>query len=141
MNTLTNKVPLRYSASHAQLLNNNQTKSSSFLTRAFAARRLNTEGDAKPTHSKYLLKKGSTMKPTFSNNHSKENLNPYRASDYLNRFSNNDFDFSHQNHEPVLHKKSALKQSVKGQELDKVLKNRNLRKNNKVNNCSNLKGS
>ena len=115
MSTLTSKLPLRYSTPHAQLTNSNQNKSSSFLTRAFAARRLNTEGDAKPTHSKYLLKKGSNMKPTISFNHSKENLNPYRASDYLNRISNNDFDFSHQNHEPLLHKKSALKQSIKGQ--------------------------
>lgn len=98
MNTLTNKLPLRYSTPHTQFTNANQNKSSSFLTRTFAAKRLNTEGDAKPAHSKYLLKKGSKIKPTISNNHSKENLNPYRASDYLNRISYNDFDFSHQNH-------------------------------------------
>lgn len=97
MPMLTNKLSIRYSSPHADFNTTNPNKSSSFLSRTFAAKRLNTEGDSKPAHSKYLLKKGSKMKTTVNNNHSKENLNSYRASDFLNRISF-DFDWNHQNH-------------------------------------------
>lgn len=63
MSILAQKLAFRNSGTQAELLNNKINKSSSSIGKAFATKRINTDGNEKPNNlRKYLVKKGPKIK-------------------------------------------------------------------------------
>lgn len=129
MNTTNSKLSLRYSSPHNDFPTMVASKSSSYLNKGYLGRRVNTEGDTNP-HPKYLVKKSSKPKLISSQNTSKQNLLPYRPSEYMNRISYNQHEWSHPYEGSFLQKKVSSKPLNKSNDLAKLVKGRALRKTN-----------